>query len=63
MRDVRSLGLGMADDPWPPGVPGPDHPRHEAHALISGLETLGKNARIKRQRALVRVESLRFVHG
>lgn len=48
--DVRSLRLGVKDDPWPVDVPDPEHPRNSAHALITGLNALGKNARIRQQK-------------
>ena len=61
--DVRSLSLGVRDDLWPKDVSDPDHPRYAAHALIVGLDDLGKNARIKKQKKLAGVPSMRFVNG
>jgi hypothetical protein len=61
--DVRSIGLGTWNDPWPTDIPDPDHPRNAAHALITGLEHLGRKARLRRQQALVAVPSLKFVLG
>ena len=61
--DVRSIGLGAWNDPWPSDIPDPEHPRNAAHALITGLEHLGKKARLRRQQALVVLPSIEFVHG
>jgi hypothetical protein len=61
--DVRSIGLGGWNDPWPTDVPDPAHPRNAAHALITGLEQLGKKARLRRQQALVAQPSVEFVIG
>lgn len=61
--DVRSLRLGVIDDLWPKDVPDPDHPRYAAHALIVGLDDLGKKARIRTQKKLTVVPSMRFVRG
>ena len=63
VADVRQLRLGVKDDPWPKNVPDPDHPRYAAHALIVGWEGLGRQARIKRQKKLVVVPSMKFVTG
>ena len=63
VADVRQLGLGVRDDPWPKDVVDPDHPRYVAHALIVGLDELGKSARIKRQKKLAVIPSMTFVHG
>lgn len=63
VEDVRELRLGVKDDPWPKDVADPDHPRYAAHALIVGLEELGRNARTKRQRKLAAVPSMTFVNG
>lgn len=63
VSDVRSIRLGVRDDPWPQDVPDPAHPRNAAHALIVGLNQLSKSARIKRQRKLAHVASMKFVHG
>lgn len=61
--DVRSIALGALDDPWPTGIPEPEHPRNAAHALITGLEHLGRASRLRRQRALVALPSVHFAHG
>ena len=63
VADVRQLELGIKSDPWPKDVHDPDHPRYAAHALIVGLDALGKNGRIKRQRKLAVVPSMTFVNG
>lgn len=60
--DVRSIGLGAWNDPWPTGIPDPEHPRNAAHALITGLEH-GKKTRLRRQQALVALPSIEFVYG
>lgn len=61
--DVRSIGLGVHDDPWPRDIPEEDHPRNAAHALITGFTGLSQRARRDRQRQLVTLPSLRFVIG
>jgi hypothetical protein len=61
--DVRSLGLGIRNDPWPQDIDEPEHPRNVAHALITGLELLGKKQRIRRQRELTMLESVQFLAG
>jgi hypothetical protein len=63
VADVRQLQLGVKNDPWPKDVSDSNHPRYAAHALITGLEGLGKSARIKRQRKLAAVSSMTFVNG
>jgi len=63
VADVRQLRLGVRDDPWPKDVLDPEHPRYAAHALVVGLERLGRNARTKRQRKLTTVPSMEFVNG
>jgi hypothetical protein len=63
VADVRSLNLGVKSDPWPKDVEDPEHPRYAAHALITGLIDLGRNARRRRQQALVQVASMTFVNG
>lgn len=63
VADVRSIGLGAWNDPWPTGIPDPEHPRNAAHALITGLEHLGKKTRLRRQQALVALPSIEFVYG
>lgn len=61
--EVRSIDLGVRDDPWPTGIPEQEHPRNAAHALITGFEGLGQGARKRRQQALVTLPSIRFVIG
>jgi hypothetical protein len=51
VTDVRSLSLDVCDDAWPAGVPDPDHPKHAAHALITGLYELGSSAQLRRRKA------------
>lgn len=62
VEDVRRLELGVRNDPWPTDVEDSTHPRHGAHALITGLERLPTGERKQRQRALVKSGSLRFLH-
>jgi hypothetical protein len=57
--DVRGLGLGIRPDRWPPDDQG--HPRGVAHALLTGLEELGKNEQHRRRQDLAKVASMRFV--
>ncbi len=61
--DVRSIGLGARDDPWPPDIDEPEHPRNAAHALITGLESLSRGHRRRRQKDLVTLPSITFVRG
>ena len=61
--DVRSLRLGVRADPWPQDVPDKGHPRYAAHALVTGLDQLGRRERKRRQQDLVKVPSMKFVHG
>jgi hypothetical protein len=63
VADVRSLHLGVRDDLWPKDVPDPDHPRYGAHALITGLDDLGRNARTRCQRRLATAPSLELVYA
>lgn len=63
VADVRSLSLGVRDDQWPKDVEDPDHPRYAAHALITGLDGLGRNARRRRQKQLTEVPSMHFAYG
>jgi hypothetical protein len=58
---VRSISLGINDDPWPQDVPDPKHPRNAAHALVIGWEELGKKARIRRQKDFANL-AFQFVH-
>lgn len=63
VADVRSIHLGVRDDIWPPdGIPHMAEPWQAAHALIVGLELLGKNERRRRQQALVRLPSITFTY-
>lgn len=62
VADVRALQLGVRDDPWPKDVPDPDHPRYVAHALITGLEGLGRNPRARLQKRLATVGSMELVY-
>jgi hypothetical protein len=50
--------LDVIPDPWPRDVPDAVHRRNEAHALITGWEGLGKNVRLRAQRALSTLDSL-----
>jgi len=61
--DVRSIGLGVRDDPLAVDIDEPEHPRNAAHALIVGLERLGRNERRGRQKAPVALPSVTFVRG
>ncbi len=63
VADVRSLSLGVRNDLWPRDVEDPEHPRYAAHALIVGLDRLGKNARKRCQKRLAAVPSMKLVHG
>jgi hypothetical protein len=63
VSDVRSLQLGVRNDLWPKDVIDPDHPRYCAHALIVGLDELGKSGRIKKQKKLADALSMTFVNG
>src|SRR5205807_1076959 len=58
--EVRSLKLGVWNDPWPPGEP--PHPRDVAHTLIKGLELLGKKESLRVRRALAALPSMAFVY-
>jgi len=61
--EVRSIELGVRDDAWPADIVEPTHPRNAAHALITGLERLGKSRRVRRQRDLVELPSVAIVVG
>lgn len=61
--EIRSIELGVRDDPWPPDIDEPDHLRNAAHALITGLERLGKSRRVRRQRDLVKLPSVAIIVG
>lgn len=63
VSDVRKILLGVRNDPFPSDVPDPDHPRNAAHTLITGLNELGKSARINQQKKLAKVPSMEFVYG
>jgi hypothetical protein len=60
--DLRTIDLDVRPDPWPGDTDDPGHPRNAAHALIVGMERLGKKARLNKQRALVRLASIRFAY-
>lgn len=63
VMDVRSVRpLDVRNDPWPSGVPDPEHPRHGAHGLIIGWSGLDKSQRRACQHALVVAPSLQFVY-
>ncbi len=49
---VRSFGLGVVPDAWPESTDDPNHRRNAAHALIKGLERLGKKRQQKLRRSL-----------
>lgn len=61
--ELRSeeMGLDVVPDPWPQDTDDADHPRNAAHALVTGFEGLGKNARRRRQQALVALASAQIV--
>jgi len=62
VQDIRAIvPLDVKDDPWPADIPEPGHPRNGAHALITGWDGLSKGERLKRQKALTVVKSLKFV--
>lgn len=58
---ARSISLGIKNDAWPEGIADADHPRNAAHALIVGLEKLGKKEKIRRQKEFSRLD-FRFVY-
>jgi hypothetical protein len=63
VADVRAVPpLDVRDDRWPTDAPDASHPRNGAHALIVGLDGLGKSPRKAAQRALVEAPSLSFVY-
>jgi hypothetical protein len=62
VADVRALQLGVRDDLWPKDVPDPDHARYAAHALITGLDSLGRNPRTRLQRRLATASSMQLVY-
>lgn len=61
--DVRGVGLDVLADPWPKDVPDLDHPKHGAHALITGLNGLGSKQQLRLRRALAKVPSMKFVQA
>jgi hypothetical protein len=63
VADVRSLSLDVREDAWPADVPDPEHPKHAAHALISGLNELGSSAQLRKRQELAKVQSMKFVQG
>lgn len=54
--DVRSLNLGVRDNPWPAGSDG--HPRDAAHALVTGLNELGSKPQLRCRRHLAKLPSI-----
>lgn len=60
--DVRSIKLGVRDDPWPRDVPDPGHPRHSAHALVIGWDGLTRGERARRARELAKLPSMRLAY-
>ena len=63
VADVRSLRpLGIRDDPWPPDIDEPDHPKNTAHALITGWHALSRSQRLHLQRSLTHLPFLRFIY-
>lgn len=63
VADVRSIELGVRNDPWPSDIDDADHPRNAAHALITGFEQLSHKERRRRQKKLVTLPSITFVRG
>src|SRR5262249_38062212 len=61
VSEIRQIGLDVVADPWPK-VEYP-RPRDAAHALIVGFSGLSVNERRRRQRALVKLPSMRCVYG
>ncbi|PZS30879.1 MAG: hypothetical protein DLM58_12935 [Pseudonocardiales bacterium] len=49
---ARTNGLGVVRDPWPSDADDPTHPRHGAHALITGTSQLGPKAARRVARSL-----------
>ena len=62
VEDLRSLQLGLRDDPWPQDVSDPKNPIYAAHALIKGLNELGRNQMKKRRKELSELPSMAFAH-
>ncbi len=62
VADLRSIRLGVRDDPWPEDVSDPKNPIYAAHALIKGLNELGTNQLKKRRKALSELPSMAFAH-
>jgi hypothetical protein len=60
--DVRSIKLGVRDDPWPGDVPDPGHSRHGAHALVIGWAGLTRGERGRRARELARLPSMSLAY-
>jgi hypothetical protein len=61
VEDVRSLDLGVHDDAWPCDADEPNHLRNATHALIVGMAKMGKNERIRTQKKLASLPSIKFV--
>lgn len=49
---ARINDLGVVRDPWPSDADDPSHPRHGAHALITGMNHLGSKAARRVARSL-----------
>lgn len=62
VEQVRSIELGVRDDPWPRDIDEEAHPRNVAHALIVGWANLTKGERKRRQKALVLLPSMRIIY-
>jgi hypothetical protein len=58
--EVRSLELGVRDNPWPQGIPDADHPRNEAHALIVGWDCMSRGEATRRARELAKLAAARL---
>ncbi len=62
VEDLRSIFLGVKDDPWPQDVSDPKNPIYAAHALIKGLNELGSSQMKKRRKLLSELPSMTFEH-
>lgn len=60
--EVRSLKLGVRDDPWPKDIPDADHPRNGAHALIVGWDAMSRSEVKRQARELAKLAATRLVH-
>ena len=52
VSDVRGLELGVVADPWPATTDEKPHLRDAAHALVKGLESLGKKRQHRMRQTL-----------